>query len=92
MKVFVLEARWDLGVTTESDVMGVFESKEKAQIAMLVAFEYDIESTYFSRFFNDGKLLPDCGVCLDMRDMQIDLYEECDYHFIEYRINEYEVL
>lgn len=92
MRVFVLESKWDLGENTKSDVMGVFDSKEKAQQEMLEAFKYDIENTYFSRFFKDGKLLPNCGVCLEMRDMQINLFEECDYPFIEYRINEYKVL
>ena len=91
MKVFILTSKWDLGENTESDVMGVFDSKEKAQQAMLEAFEYDIEHTYFASSFKDGKLLPDCDVCLEMKEMHIDLYEECSYEFIEYRINEYEV-
>lgn len=91
MKVFVLESQWDLGDGINFDVMGVFESKEKAQLQMRFAFEYDIEHTYFSRFFKDGKLIPDSGVGLEMKEMHIDLYVECSYEFIEYRINEYEV-
>lgn len=91
MKVFVLESRWNLGEDINSDIMGVFDSKEKAQLNMRFAFEYDIENTYFSRFFKDGKLIPDSGVCLEMKEMHIYLYEECSYEFIEYRINEYEV-
>lgn len=91
MKVFVLESRWNLGEDTNSCVMGAFESKEKAQLYMHSAFEYDIDNTYFSRFFKDGKLIPDSGVCLEMKEMHIYLYEECSYEFIEYRINECEV-
>lgn len=92
MKVFVLESRWDLGEGINSDVMGVFESKEKAQLQMSFAFEYDIEHTYFSRFFKDGKLLPNNNaIRLDMKEMHIYLREGHCYQFIEYRINEYEV-
>lgn len=91
MKVFVLESRWDLGENINSCVMGVFESKEKAQLYMRSAFEYDIENTNFSQFFKDGKLLSDSEVCLEMKELQIGLYDECSYDFIEYRINECEV-
>lgn len=92
MKVFVLESRWNLGEDTNSCVMGAFESKEKAQLQMSFAFEYDIEHTYFSRFFKDGKLLPNNNaIRLDMKEMHIYLCEGHCYQFIEYRINEYEV-
>jgi hypothetical protein len=92
MKVFVLESRWDLGEGINSDVMGVFESKEKAQLHMRSAFEYDIEITYFSQFFKDGKLLPNNNaIRLYMKEMHIYLCRGYSYEFIEYRINEYEV-
>lgn len=92
MKVFVLESRWNLGEGTNSCVMGAFESKEKAQLYMRSSFEYDIENTYFSQFFKDGKLLPnDNAIRLDVKEMQIYLCERYSYQFIEYRINECEV-
>lgn len=92
MKVFVLESRWDFGEGISSCVMGAFESKEKAQLYMHSAFEYDIEHTYFSRFFKDGKLLPNNDtIRLDMKEMQIYLCERYSYQFIEYRINKCEV-
>lgn len=81
MKVYVLSYNldWDC---PESDILGVFESKEKAKSVMMEEYSEDLVSLGITE--DDFEI--------HKNDWGIEIKEINDYRYIEYSITEHEIV
>lgn len=81
MKVYVLSYNldWDC---PESDILGVFESKEKAKSVMIEEYSEDLVSLGITE--DDFEI--------HKNDWGIEIKEINDYRYIEYSITEHEIV
>lgn len=81
MKVYVLSCNWDWDCP-ESDILGVFESKEKAKSVMMEEYSEDLVSLNITE--DDFEI--------HKNDWGIEIKEINDYRYIEYSITEHEIV
>lgn len=81
MKVYVLSCNWDWDCP-ESDILGVFESKEKAKSVMMKEYSEDLVDLDITE--DDFEI--------HENDWGIEIREINDYRYIEYLITEHEIV
>ena len=84
----------EAGDGKESQVLGVFSTKEKATAEMKKNWEEDKKNSRFSGYFIHGKLTEEAendGIELDERSSYIGIWDQYSEFFIEYCIVEHKV-